>query len=372
MRILAALALTAAAQAATVAPLEGTPLPVTALAFRDGALVADGKTVGLADLDWIELERSGPPAALSGTAQARPGIWLTDGSWIPMTALTTAPGDRIRATTPFGTHDLPLTAVAGWGSNEVGRAPDGLDRVQVASGPLDGRVRGLRDGKLLVETSLDPEPLALELAEVQGLRLAQPATVPAGLTLLALPDPARPPTRLRIDGGDLVLAASGQPVTGDLLPTLRLRIDGGRRTWLSDLVPAAVEEKGAFDVVWPWKRDTDLDGSPLVLGGNRWAKGIVAHSAAALRWELGGRYVRLRALVGISDAVAPEGDCSVAITGDGKELWRRDRVRGGDAPMPLDLDLSGVLTLTLAIGLGERFDIGDHLALADAYLVTKR
>lgn len=372
MRFLAALALTAAAQAATVAPLEGAPLPVTALAFRDGALVADGKPLALADLDWIELERPAPPAAAPGTAQARPGIWLTDGSWIPVTALTAAPGDRIRATTPLGTHDLPLTAIAGWGSNEVGRAPDGLDRVQVASGPLDGRVRGLREGKLLIETSLDPEPLALELAEVQGLRLAQPAAAPGGLTLLAALDPTRPPTRLRVDGGNLVLAGSGQPVTGELLPTVRLRVDGGRRAWLSDLAPAAVEEHGAFDVVWPWKRDTNLDGTPLVLGGNRWAKGIVAHSAATLRWELGGRYVRLRTLVGISDAVAPEGDCSVAITGDGKELWRRERVRGGEAPMPLDLDLSGVRTLVLAIGLGERFDIGDHLALADAYLVTRR
>lgn len=372
MRILAALACAAAVQAATVAPLEGLPLPVGAVGFRDGSLLADGKPLVLADLDWIELERPAPPVTAAGTAQTRPGVWLTDGSWIATAALTAAPGDRIRATTPLGTHDLPLAAIAGWGANEVGRAADGLDRVLVASGPLDGRVRGLRDGRLLVETSLDPEPLALELAEVQGLRLAQQAAAPSGLTLLATTDATRPPTRLRIAGGSLVLAASGQPVTGDLLPTLRLRVDGGRRAWLSDLDPAAVEEHGAFDVVWPWKRDTDLDGSPLVLGGNRWAKGIVAHSAATLRWELAGRYVRLRALVGISDAVAPEGDCSVAITGDGRDLWRRERVRGGEAPAPLDLDLSGVRTLTLTIGLGERFDIGDHLALADAYLVTRR
>jgi hypothetical protein len=44
-------------------------------------------------------------------------------------------------------------------------------------------------------------------------------------------------------------------------------------------------------------------------------------------------------------------------------------VRGGEAPASLDLDLQGVTSLRLEIALGERFDIGDHVMLADAYLV---
>jgi hypothetical protein len=365
--LVAALAVVAQAPliAATVAPLEGPQLTPVTVQLQGDRLRADGAVLPLAELDWLELDRPAPPRE---PAPASFGIWLTDGSWLPASALAAAEGDRIRATTPFGTHDVPLTAIAGWGATEPALAADGLDRVMVASGPLDGRLRGLKDGKLSFATNLDPEPLALDLAEVQGLRLAQPTVAPSGTSLLAIADPQRPPVRLISTAEGLRLAASGQAVSG--ISGLRLRVDGGRRRWLSDLTPATVDERGAFKVVWPWQRDHDLDGGPLLLGGVRYAKGISVHSAATLEWNLGGGYVRLRALVGIADLVAPEGDCTVALFGDGKDLWHRDRVRGGEPPLPLDLDLHGVQRLELKVGLGERYDIGDHLTLADAYLVT--
>ena len=353
--------------AATVTPLEGSPLTPATITLVGDTLHADATVLPLADIDWLELEH--PPAARE-PAPAPFGIWLTDGSWLPASALAAADGDRVRVTTPFGTHDLPLTVIAGWGATEPAAAPDGLDRVMVASGALDGRLRGLRDGKLSFATNLDPEPLALDLAEVQGLRLAQPTVAASGTSLLAVVDPQRPPLRLSSTAKGLQLAASGQPVSG--IAGLRLRVDGGRRRWLSDLTPTAVEEKGAFNVVWPWQRDHDLDGGPLLLGGIRYAKGISVHSAARLEWNLAGGFVRLRALLGIADLVAPEGDCVVTLRGDGKDLWHRDRVRGGEPPLPLDLDVRGMQRLELQVDLGERYDIGDHLTLADAYLVTAR
>ncbi len=373
-----------AARAATVTPLEGAPFNpaiVTLLVDQDlvEQVLADGKPLArLADIDWLEFERPAPAPA--GQPAPRFGLWLADGSWLPATALSAIPdavgaaGDRIRATTPFGTHDLPLAVITGWGITESAPAADGLDRVIVASGPVDGRIQGLKDGKLLIATSLDPEPLALDIPDVLGLRLAQtPKPVAAaGTTLLATTDATRPPTRLRLKGEQLELAASGQPASGPLLRTVHLVVDGGRRTWLSDLAPRSVDEQGAFGVVWPWTRDSDLAGGPLLLGGVRYAKGLTVHSAAKLTWDLGGRSVRLRALVGISDAVAPEGDCPVLFRGDGKILWQRERLRGSDAPLPLDIDVRGVHTLALEVGLGERFDIGDHVVLADAYLVTAK
>lgn len=352
------------AAAATVAPLDAAPVTAASVIFDGDRLTAGPQTLQLADCDWLEL---GTTAALPAPAAPRFGIWLTDGSWLPVTAMA-AVGTAIRVTTPFGLHDVPLTAIAGWGSNEVAPAPDGLDRVLVASGPLDGRVRGLADGKLLVATSLDPEPLAFELSEVQGLRLAQAVRTADGLSLWAVSDVLRAPTRLQVRGAQVVLAASGQPVTGELLPTLRLRVSGGRRQWLSDLTPAQVVEQGAFDVVWPWKRDTDLDGGPLLLGGVRQAKGLTVHSAATMTWKLGGAYQRLRTQLGIADVVAPEGDLVATFSGDGKQLWQ-GRVRGGQPVQALDLPVVGIAELRLEVELGERFDIGDHLMLGDAYLV---
>ena len=354
----------AVAGAATVAPLDTAPVTAVAVAFSGDRLTAGPQVFQLADCDWLEL---GPTAAPPAVAAPRFGIWFTDGSWLPVTVMA-AVGTVIRATTPFGVHDVPLTAISGWGINEVTPAPDGLDRVLVASGPLDGRVRGLADGKLLVATSLDPEPLPFELSEIQGLRLAQAVRTPEGLSLWAVSDVLRAPTRLQVRGTQVVLAASGQPVTGELLPTLRLRVSGGRRQWLSDLTPTQVVEQGAFDVVWPWRRDTDLDGGPLLLGGVRQAKGLTVHSAATMTWTLGGAYLRLRTQLGIADVVVPEGDLVATFSGDGKQLWQ-GRVRGGQPVQSLDLPVVGITELRLEVALGERFDIGDHLMLGDAYLV---
>ena len=355
--------------AASVAPLEGPPLAAAAITLTADQVLGDGKPLlALRDVDWIEFAAAAKTDQLPLSNVAL-GIWLTDGSWLPMTAIAAGVGDTVRVSTPFGTHEISLAMISGWGTSETAPAGDGLDRVLVASGPIDGRVQGLRDGKLLLATTLDPEPLALELGEIQGLRLAQGVKRPSGSALLITVDPNRPPVRLLSTATGLQLAASKQPVAVSSLGSLRVRVDGGRRTWLSDLTPAAVVEKGAFDVVWPWQRDHALDGGPLALGGVRHAKGITVHSAATVTWALGQRYVRLRSLIGIADAVALEGDCPVTISGDGKPLWRIERLRGGEAPVTLDLDLRGVTSLSLDIALGERFDIGDHVMMADAYLI---
>jgi hypothetical protein len=50
-------------------------------------------------------------------------------------------------------------------------------------------------------------------------------------------------------------------------------------------------------------------------------------------------------------------------------LWHEDRLRGSDPPRTLDLDLTGVQTLTLVVAQGERYDIGDHVTIADGALI---
>ncbi|MBN8527463.1 MAG: NPCBM/NEW2 domain-containing protein, partial [Planctomycetes bacterium] len=63
-------------------------------------------------------------------------------------------------------------------------------------------------------------------------------------------------------------------------------------------------------------------------------------------------------------------DCIAVLAGDGRELWRA-RLRGGDAPRSIDLDLAGVKRLELRVEAGERHDIGDHVVLADAQLIRR-
>lgn len=334
----------------------------------DGRIRIGAQELVLADLDRLVLG-DGPAARPAGGF----GVLLADGSWLPATSIAAGTGrDSIAVDGPLGRIELPLAAIAGWGDPAPPPAGDG-DTVQVASGLLRGRVLGLRDGELAFASAIDPEPLKLKLAEIPAARIAMPAAAAGhGVYLGALIAPAQPPLRLLLGkGGPVLAAAPAVVIDAARLGNLPLRIEGGRRVYLSDLKPVKVREDGAFGVVWPWSADGAIGGGPLLLAGNRYAKGLTVHSAAELAWELdGATHVRLRALAGIADQVAPEGDCLTSLLADGRELWRV-RVRGGEAPHPIDLDITGVKQLVLKVELGERQDIGDHLVLADAQLIRR-
>ncbi len=351
--------------AATVQPLDGPPISGGSLSWAAGAVQLDGRSIPLAEVDWIELQPGQPTAVTT-----RVGLWLADGGWLPATAISAGAGDAIRATTPLGPVELPLTALLGWAPGELPAAVAGKDRVQVAAGLLDGRVQGIRDGRLLFASLLDDQPLPLAIGDVTALRLDLPTAPATGLLLTARFAPDRPPVRLEPSPAGLALAGQrGADLSLDALAGQRLQVDGpgSRRVWLSDLAPASVNETGAFGTVWPWQRDRDLDGGPLRLAGQRVAKGICVHAASTLSWALHGAYSRFQAQAGIADLVRPEGDCLATLTLDGRQLWQR-RLRGTEPAVPITAELTGGRILTLTIELGERYDIGDHVVLADAWL----
>ena len=372
MRAVLLLAAVLSAPAATVNILDGRTLTGPVLRFEKETLRMGQTSVPIADCDWLE------PGSGSGVnlGRASLGVWLADGSWLPASSLMAGKVDHVlRVISPLGRFDVPLTAVRGWSMTADLPSDGPQDRVLLDSGPVTGRIEGLVGGKLLLRSDLSPDkPLEFTLDQVRGLRLTGTMTASLGTVLSVTLDPDRPPLRLRA-GEPLALAA----VATATLPTLadspmaaaRFRVESGRRVYLSDLTPTEVQDAGAFGVVWPWKQDTNLDGSPLRLGGTRFAKGLVAHSQARLVWRLDGRFTRLRGLVGIADLVNDEGDCNAAILGDEKTLWQQASVKGGEKPQWLDLDLNGVKTLELRVELGKRYDIGDHLVLADAYLIKK-
>lgn len=366
MRFLALVCCAAVGAAATATGFDGRSLDGPLAVGADGHLRIGATAISLADVDVLVLG-TGPVPRCDGNL----GVLLVDGSWLPATAIANSKApDSIAAEGPLGRIELPLTAIGGWGDPAPPPAGDD-DAVLVASGLLRGRVQGLKDGVLAFTAAADPEPLALQLAQLKGLRLAQPPAKTPGVRLRAVLDPARPPLDLVLSGATPALAAAAKiAIDPALFGSLPLRVEGGRRVYLGDLPPANVQEDGAFGVVWPHAVDGAIGGGPLLLAGRRFAKGLVVHSAAVLAWKLDNGYLRLRAQVGIADTVAPQGDCIAVILADGRERWR-SRVRGTDPPRDLDLDIAGAKTLTLRVELGEHQDIGDHLALADAQLIRK-
>jgi alpha-glucosidase len=110
------------------------------------------------------------------------------------------------------------------------------------------------------------------------------------------------------------------------------------------------------------------DGAPLTLAGHSYSKGVGMHASAALTTWLGRGCSRFTADVGIDDEVlTPPGEVgtgSVVFTvyGDGQVLTRTPVLANADGAMPLDVDVSGVRSLTLAASEstnGRNFDHAD-------------
>ena len=338
-----------------------------AVSFPAGgtAVVVGGESLALADCDRIRLGGGGAPAL----APARLGLWLSDGSWLPVTGIAAATeADAVAVSGPLGATVLPLASVRGWGEQALPAAEQ--DQVLLASGTYAGRVGGVSAGQLAF-TSEGLGEVALPVAEVLALRLAGGDRPVKGLALSLAFDSVHPPLAL-LPGPTPRLAAAPSAVLTAWPPACELRVEGGRRVYLSALEPSAVREEGAFGVLWKHRRDANLDGGPILLDGARYARGVSLHSQCTIAWKLGGGYERLRTLVGIADEVADEGDCPVEILGDGKSLWRKERLTGRDRAQQLDLPLHGVQVLEVTVGFGQRYDIGDRVTLADAYLVRAK
>lgn len=363
MRLTALILAAACLHAATATTFDGQQAAGELAVAGEGRIRVGGRELALTDVDAITLG-SGPSARREGGL----GVLLRDGSWLPATAVAAAEAaDRLAVRTPYGAVVLPLESVAGWG-DPAPPPPQagGGDAVLVESGVLGGRLLGIADGALRFQSTLDPEALVLPVQTVRAARLDLRPSRPAGLRLrLADADL----DLVLVDGGVALAAAPQARLDAAALGGAVLRVEGGRRAYLSDLKPVEVREDGMFGVVWPHVRDGSIAPGGLQLGGRRHAKGLTVHSVATLAWDVDGA-IRLRALAGIADQLAPEGDCIAVLAGDGRELWRA-RLRGGDAPRGIDLDLAGVKRLELRVEAGERHDIGDHVVLADAQLIRR-
>ena len=140
--------------------------------------------------------------------------------------------------------------------------------------------------------------------------------------------------------------------------------------YLSDLEPREVKYTPFFDVVFELRRDRNLDGQPLRLGGTTYARGLALHSKTYLRYRISRTYRRFQTVIGIDQVIVDRnnGDVHIVISGDGKVLLETD-VRGVDKPRPVDLDVAGIRDLEILVDFGGDLDIADHLDLADAKLI---
>jgi hypothetical protein len=159
-------------------------------------------------------------------------------------------------------------------------------------------------------------------------------------------------------------------VVGDVV---FLQSVGESSVYLSDLEAASYRHVPYLDVEWPYERDRNVTGGPLVVGGKRFLKGVGMHSASRLTYRLDKKYARFDAAVAIDDVADGRGSVTfgVYLLRDGKltEAYKSEIVRGGEAPRAVSVDVSGADALTLVVDYADRGDEMDRADWLDARLV---
>ncbi|MDO4551236.1 MAG: NPCBM/NEW2 domain-containing protein [Planctomycetia bacterium] len=116
------------------------------------------------------------------------------------------------------------------------------------------------------------------------------------------------------------------------------------------------------------RMDRSINGNPLKLQGQTYARGICMTSQTEITFRLPENYTRFQTIIGLDDEVRPNGDVTVIIRGDEKELFR-ENIHGKMEPIPVDLDISKIRRLTLFVDYGKNMDISDHTDFVDAKLI---
>src|SRR4029450_13641609 len=91
----------------------------------------------------------------------------------------------------------------------------------------------------------------------------------------------------------------GEPVEVPLLAVAALEVRAGPALYLSELDPKGYEHTPYLGVAWPFVKDGTGAGRDLLLGGDTFDRGLGMHASSRLTYDLGGKYRRFEALVGL-------------------------------------------------------------------------
>jgi DNA topoisomerase-3 len=95
-------------------------------------------------------------------------------------------------------------------------------------------------------------------------------------------------------------------------------------------------------------------------------RGIVLAPRTKLTFDLGARYDVFECVAGLEERSGPLAHAIFRVYADGKLLWEATQDGASATPHELKLPITGCKELAIEADFGERFDLGDHCAFADA------
>lgn len=237
------------------------------------------------------------------------------------------------------------------------------------------------DGIVFAPTSSGtPRPYGLDRFAAVAIRGGKGPAAESDAVLLTRGGDVLATDLVQADANGIELLGEGKrhfTLPWEEVATLLFR--GDDRLFLSELQPESVEEGTALaddgSALYPWRRDRNVRGGFLVVGGRTYARGLGVHSRCVLTYRIPEGYDSFCTAVGIDDEVdslPARGDVDIAILVDGKPLVERTGVRGGSATELGALPVRGGGLLTLRVDFGAGLDLGDRVDWLGAVLVRRR
>ena len=119
------------------------------------------------------------------------------------------------------------------------------------------------------------------------------------------------------------------------------------------------------------KADREITGQPIIIAKKQFDHGVGTHAASNFRVNVGSNATRFAAQVGVDDSAGGQGSVEFIVSGAGKILWKSGVMTGGQAAIPVDVDLAGVKILGLRVTDGGDGASNDHADWADVRIITE-
>lgn len=142
---------------------------------------------------------------------------------------------------------------------------------------------------------------------------------------------------------------------------------GRRVTYLSDLQPMQQRQVPLLGDQRPLRSDRNVLGQTLRSQRERYLKGLGLAPASVVVYPIGSAK-KFTAELAIDAAAGFGGSITCQVLVDGQSKYASPLVRGGDAPLPISIDVAGGRTLSIVVLFADHGDVQDYANLFDARL----
>lgn len=341
-------------------------------------------------------------------------VELTDGTQLPFSTLIVASSNAsLKCQLPEDSHEMTISVPAGklavvrfqHLTDALAQQWEEIRQQKLAS---DALVVVKKDGKSLdyvegavgevsaekIEFKIDDETNRVDLGKVAGIiyyRTANGKTAETKAMLTGATGLRVSAAKFAIEGKHVNITTTGGVALDWPVDDLQSAdFSSGKLLYLSDLEPASQSctptvglppsaaialqygqprrDHSAFgDALTLLDHDPDDATAPLAVR-RTYTKGLALRSRTELVYRLPAGFSRFTALAGIDPATTATGNLRLNVLADDRPLLETE-VAGGQAPQPIDVQITGAKRLKLLVDFGQNLDTGDWLNLCDAKIV---